>query len=163
MTDTRNVKKRKPAKRARRKPAKKSTRKKPAKRAGGRPTKYDEDRRRRIVEAVAGHCSRRGAADKAGIGESTLYEWMRKYPEFAEAVKKADGNAENKAVNAVVDAFEDHWQAAAWWLERRHPERWGKDRPLPVDENDHALVLSAPDGQRVRVGPDQPLPDESDG
>jgi hypothetical protein len=34
------------------------------------------------------------------------------------------------AAEAIIKAASEHWQAAAWILERRFPERWGKDRVL---------------------------------
>lgn len=62
----------------------------------GRPTLYREE----YVEEAEKHCLL-GATDADlcehfGIGESTLYEWKNKFPEFAEAIKrgKAPANAD---------------------------------------------------------------------
>jgi hypothetical protein len=61
--------------------------------------------------------------------------WMKKgesassgaYVEFLEAVKKAEAEAEALRVSRISKAGkEGNWQADAWYLERRYPERWGK-------------------------------------
>lgn len=77
------------------------------------------------------------AALRAGIGERTFYEWMasgrkNETPEtaaFYAAVKKAQADAVAANVMLVqIAAREGTWQAAAWWLERRHPDQYGSDR-----------------------------------
>ena len=77
------------------------------------------------------------AALRAGIAERTFYEWMasgrkNETPEFAAfyaAVKKAQADAVAANVMLVqIAAREGTWQAAAWWLERRHPDQYGSDR-----------------------------------
>lgn len=55
------------------------------------------------------------------------------FSEFSEAVKKAASEAEVRNVLTIRDASAKTWQAAAWWLERRYPEKWGK-QPRIDDE-----------------------------
>jgi hypothetical protein len=61
------------------------------------------------------------------------------YVEFSNAVEKAMAEAEVAGVNAIVVAAARHWQAAAWMLERKHPERWGR-RPAMVFQPDGGPV-----------------------
>ena len=57
-------------------------------------------------------------------GESTS---SGAYVEFLEAVKKAEAEAEALRVSRISKAGkEGNWQADAWYLERRYPDRWGK-------------------------------------
>jgi hypothetical protein len=111
-------------------------------RKSGRPTKYSPVVAERIVRAIRAGATRGSAAQFAGIGESTLYDWMMKFPEFSGALKKADAACEIALVGTILDvargaparldeagrviepARPPVWQAAAWWLERRHPESW---------------------------------------
>lgn len=73
------------------------------------------------------------AAAYAGISKTTLYDWMRKgraqkrgkYRDFVTAVEKALAEAEIRDVMIIAKAAEENWQAAAWRLERKFPERWG--------------------------------------
>lgn len=70
-----------------------------------------------------------------GIDESTWYRWLRKgetaktnniFCKLYKAVKKAEAEAIARNVALIQQAAQDSWQAAAWWLERRYPEQWGK-------------------------------------
>ena len=46
---------------------------------------YTERRKRSFLKAFRRSTSTRSAAEKAGIGPTTVYEWRRKDPEFAKA------------------------------------------------------------------------------
>lgn len=53
------------------------------------------------------------------------------YLEFATSVKKALADAEMNQLNLILlEARKGTWQAAAWYLERRFRDRWGRpDKP----------------------------------
>lgn len=84
-------------------------------------TKRTVEAELRIIEALKAGNTRRAAADYAGIHEHTLGEWVKKYPDFAESVAKAESDAEIRNVAIIQRAAANTWQAAAWWLERRRP------------------------------------------
>lgn len=82
------------------------------------------------------------------------------YADFVVTAKKAKASAEMRAISVIRKAFsgynvktvktvtkpdgsfettvttgrEFHWQAAAWWLERRNPDRWGKKDRVEVSQ-----------------------------
>ena len=70
----------------------------------------------------------------AGIGESTFYAWMKRgeeekdgvYREFVESVSRARVEAEVRNVALVQRAATGDWRAAAWFLERSLPAKYGK-------------------------------------
>jgi hypothetical protein len=93
--------------------------------------------------------SRESAAYGAGISPATLYVWMQEYPDFLEAIKKADAALEEKLIGNIVMASLDPktWTAAAWILERKKPERWGKNAvPEREPEQPEDLMLGLDDG-----------------
>lgn len=103
----------------------------------GRPTKLNANVQRLIVSAIAKGNTREVAAAAAGIGRTTLFTWLAagekaksgQYRDFLDALKKAEAGAVVGMVGIVRNAAANSWQAAAWWLERRHPDEWGrKDR-----------------------------------
>jgi hypothetical protein len=111
------------------------------KHAGGRPTKLTAEARNKILGAVSSGATREVAAQAAGIHSDTLRRWERKaeegdelYAEFFGAVKDAEGLAEVIMVGRVQKASLDpkFWTAAAWWLERKHSDRWGKKEQLAL-------------------------------
>jgi len=78
----------------------------------------------------------RRMSEWGGRGEAPTYptEKARLYAEFAATVKKASPQGEERALRVIRDAFEDNWQAAGWYLERRWPKRWGRyDRVESVE------------------------------
>ncbi len=106
-----------------------------------------------------------------GIGKSTFYSWLNKgrlaaakadtgrmlephevqYMDFAAAVEAARGRATVHAHATIRTAMTRNWQAAAWYLERTNPARYGRwmrtaeevpttedleDAPTAVEEDD---------------------------
>jgi len=118
----------------------------------GRPTDLTPQVQAKIVLAIVGGNDNKVAAAHAGIGESTFYAWLDRgrkevarlaassrakprasetpFVEFLEAIQKAQADAETRNVALIAKAAQEGtWTAAAWWLERKYPERWGrKDR-----------------------------------
>jgi hypothetical protein len=97
----------------------------------------------KLQKAITGHIADGLPYDTAcalvGIDYQTFSLWMRRgkgtdsqmpqtelYMNFMIAVQKAKAQAEAFAVQSVVVAYPDNWKAAAWMLERRHPDKWGK-------------------------------------
>ncbi len=91
--------------------------------------------------------TRTAAAQFAGIHYSTLWEWMQAYPEFREAVEKAEADCEVAMVGRVkAAAVNGDWKAAAWWLSRRRMPEWGENSTVTVEsapmEVKHTVALS---------------------
>lgn len=91
-------------------------------------------------------------AGAIGIGRRTFYAWLQKgeadyekgvssiFRQFYEAMEESRSIAETEAVKGILAAGQKQWQALAWFLERRYPERWAlKKRGDDIDENDTTL------------------------
>ena len=79
------------------------------------------------------------AAALVGIHHDTLREWVKKgrkgdprYEEFAAAVTAAIASAEARDLAVIGKAAGEHWQAAAWRLERRFNDRWGRKNDVAL-------------------------------
>jgi DNA-binding XRE family transcriptional regulator len=88
----------------------------------GRPSKYNEETVRAILDAIQYGCTKTEAAAVVNINRDTVNNWEHEYPEFAEAIKIA----EQKQIAFLVKSISESkdWRAAAWLLERRHPDRF---------------------------------------
>lgn len=71
-----------------------------------------------------------------GVRPETFSIW-RNHPktenqiQLSKAMKKADAEREAALVTRIMRASDDSWQAAAWLLERRYPDRYAKPvRPV---------------------------------
>jgi hypothetical protein len=107
----------------------------------GREPKLTPDVLARLVEAISNGNTRKNAAAYAGVHPSTLRKWLAKgkkrltrtngdYVSLFAAIKKAEAEAVDKHVRLISSAADKHWQAAAWWLERKYPDEWGSDKRL---------------------------------
>jgi hypothetical protein len=112
----------------------------PARPGAGRPTKYSDDVVKRITDALRGGNTRRASCAAGGISQDTLAVWLRDNPDFADAVEKAEGEAELRNLAVIQDATKTTWQAAAWWLERKHKQDWSS-----------RVEQTGADGQPVKV------------
>lgn len=93
-----------------------------------------------------------------GISKQTWYNWLHKgenaksgmYRELWEEVQKAESRAETRYVSIIAKAAPENWQAAAWWLERKYPERWGrKDKvDLSADKDGFKVVVEYVDKEK---------------
>jgi hypothetical protein len=90
----------------------------------GRPTKYTEQNVNRILDALRGGNTRRASCAAGNISQDTFANWLRDHSAFSDAVEKAEGEAELRNLAVIQDATKTTWQAAAWWLERKHKQEW---------------------------------------
>lgn len=113
----------------------------------GRPSKLTPKTHTALVTALTSGCYRETAAKVAGIGVSTLYRWLEQgeadiehnrttpYRELREAIEKAEADAEKKLLDTIQAAAPKNWQAAAWMLERKNPDRWGRRDAMKLEHS----------------------------
>lgn len=120
----------------------------------GRKTKLTPEVQSNIVQALRAGNYQETAAKFAGISQQTYYTWLRRgaeepdsiYAEFLEAVERAKAAAEVRDIALIDKAANDgSWQAAAWKLERKYPQRWGRITRTEI---------SGPEGAPVKVALD---------
>lgn len=105
-----------------------------------RNSKYTPETIKRILDLLRTGVRLRVAATAAGISESTLFNWKNQYPEFADQVEQAQAESCVFYLEIIRKAAETNWQAAAWFLERRFPDDFG--RPA-VQKTVHVNVTPA--------------------
>ena len=108
-----------------------------------RPTKLTRKRLDMICATLSAGGTRKAAAALAGVGETTFHDWMRRARdddqatplqlELLTAVERAEATATMRAVATIDESIDKgDWKAAAWWLERRRRQDWGRPQPMPV-------------------------------
>lgn len=84
------------------------------------------------------------AAEVSGISEKAFYNWMNegekaksgKFYDFYNYITECKAKAIQTHLNTIKKAANDgNWLPAAWMLERRYPEYFGKRDKLDVDAN----------------------------
>jgi hypothetical protein len=128
----------------------------------GRPSKLTPETANRVVSVLRAGGYTETAASVAGVNTRRLREWMARgdpegtdprnapYREFAAAVTKARAESEARNVAIITRAAGTNWQAAAWLLERTHPERWARPAQRVAAEPEPAPGVT-------EVAPDDPF------
>lgn len=138
----------------------------------GRPTKLTKE----LIEEIATYL-RAGnyietTAHLVGINRDTIYEWLKRgnaeiarisksnrarvrkkeelFVEFTDTVKKAQAQSEAMLVAQIGKASEKNWTAAAWRLERKYPDRWGRTERNVASAQDDPLKELAKQIQDLR-------------
>ena len=109
--------------------------------ARGRKTKYTPETVDKITQAIRLGATYQLACNFAGISMSTFHLWQGAKPEFLEAITQAEGDAAIKWLALVNKGAQDLPQWAAWMLERRYPQDYGK----------RAVEVSGPDGGAIVI------------
>ena len=107
----------------------------------------------RIVSAVRSGAYLDDAASLAGVHRATLFRWIaqgrdaqqkleaggtltekeQQVHDFCDAVETARAEAQLRNVAIIQKAAnEGTWQAAAWYLERTNPRKWGRHETVEI-------------------------------
>lgn len=124
-----------------------------------------------VLEAIAKGTPRKFAAAGAGVGERTLYKYMRlgrlaksgEAKDFYDALRCAEARSVAMRVERISGAAKKGaWQADCWWLERRYPEEFGSDRREVKVLQKQVLELATRLEQLTRASSPTPTPNEPD-
>jgi Homeodomain-like domain len=123
----------------------------------GRPPALTPEIEARIVAAVSAGAHLSVAARAAGVSRQTLHRWRARgaaepegpYHRLAEALERAEAEAEVRQVALIARAGQTQWRAAAWLLSRRAPERWGRGAAERAVQAPASEVPSSPATERL--------------
>jgi hypothetical protein len=96
-----------------------------------------------LCRLLSAGATRRAACAQVGIHHDSFYAWLERDPTFSDAIQKAESDAELRFTAIVAQAAADSWQAAAWWLERRRPDDYGRRERVDVEIRHQAEQLAA--------------------
>lgn len=84
-------------------------------------------------------------ANNMGIVPSTLYEWMQKYPEISEAVKRKKEIVDYEVENALYrSAMSGNVTAQIFWLKNRMRDKWRDSVGNAQDDKNITINHSVP-------------------
>ena len=104
---------------------------------GGRPTKRTPERENLLLLAIAKGLPLKAACKLAGLGFTTFDDWREEDSFFAQKIEFAEAQAIERNLALIQRAALKDWKAAAWILERRHPEMFARPE---VQLNQHVSV-----------------------
>ena len=99
-----------------------------------RPTKLTPESQEAIVVGINAGLTFRLSCARAGVNPATFYRWLekgetanvRRYSEFCDAVSRAKADSDLRLVSQITLQAPTDWRAAAFMLERRFPDDYGK-------------------------------------
>ena len=107
-----------------------------------RPTKLTAAVQKQICDALRNGNTREASVSSGSISYPTFLAWLKRgeegeplYVEFLQAVKKAEAECEVHYIGVIKKAASKQWQAAAWWLERRKPDNYGRQQKIEHSGN----------------------------
>jgi len=115
----------------------------------GRPTSLTPELKDKICSYIRGGSYIETAVLAVGISKQTFFNWMHRandevkrinktprarirkseeiYIDFLDSIEKAQAESEVKDILRIEKAAgSGQWQASAWRLERKNPDRWGR-------------------------------------
>ena len=107
----------------------------------GRKTKLTKELTDEIVKRIRAGNYIKVACQAVGISHTAYFDWIKKgedgiapYAEFLGAIKKAEAEAHVNYVAIIASQAPTQWQAAAWWLERKFPDKWAKREKIEISQ-----------------------------
>ena len=100
----------------------------------GRPTKLTPEVQDLIVDGINAGLTFGLTCARAGVNPATFYRWLEKgetaksgvYSEFCDTVSRAKADSAMRLVSQITLQAPTDWRAAAFLLERRFPDDYGK-------------------------------------
>lgn len=92
----------------------------------GRKSKYSPQMQAALCRWLRKGCSFKDACAMEGISYETFRTWQTEKSVFSVAIKKAEAECKVARIQTILKASDKSWQAAAWWLERRCSEEYGR-------------------------------------
>ena len=131
----------------------------------GRPTKLTTELMNEIAQYLRAGNYIETTAALVGIHRDSVYEWLKRgnaeiervsksnranirkreaiFVEFTDTVKKAQAQSEAMLVGLIGQAAQKNWTAAAWRLERKFPDKWGRtERNVATAQDDPVKELA---------------------
>ncbi len=129
------------------------------KRKRGRPSTLTPDVQKALVRIVRAGNYLETACAHTGVDYGTCLNWLTRgkaetsgaHREFREAIEKARAYAEQVSLRQIRVAARKEWTAAAWYLERTKPERWGRANRDKLELTGELTVTHDPSEEITRL------------
>jgi hypothetical protein len=107
----------------------------------GRPRILDSQKTSSICTIVAAGGSLRAAARYVGCSINTIRREALRNESFKKQLGEAQLHAHLSPLKALRDAYQTHWRAAAWMLERTNPRQFARPSPKGYNPEEVSEIL----------------------
>ena len=122
----------------------------------GRPTTYKPEYCDSVIEHLSTGKSFEGWCGVNMVMPSTAYAWMKKYPDFLEAVKlgrlRGMNNCEDQLLGHSNGDIKGNFNALQWLMKNRFSEYWLDKIEKEVTHKVKPAIIERLDGSEIELG-----------
>lgn len=107
---------------------------------GGRPLSISMDKIRKLEEAFSYDASPKEACFYAGVGVSTYYEWLNRWPKLAERFEEVRQHPVLLARQTIVNNLKNP-ATAAWYLERKAKKEFKPTVQIDSEDEVRGIII----------------------
>jgi len=103
--------------------------------AVGRPSEYrPEWMLSKVIDIMSEGASKVEVAAELGITKETLYQWVQKYPEFSDSIKKGEQLCEAWwEKNGRKCLHDQKFNASLWYMNMKNRFKWSDRQEQTID------------------------------
>jgi len=118
------------------------------KRPVGRPRSITGEKKEKLLEYLSLGMSRKMAGKALGFSHTTIADEAKRNPEFSAQLDQAEGKGVAENLDTIKKASRSDWKAAAWMLERKYPEEYGRTTKHAMTDS-HGRDLTPMERQKL--------------
>lgn len=119
----------------------------------GRPTEYRPEMCVKAVDLMRDGASKTEVAAELGVCKQTLYEWIKKHPEFDDAIKKGTDLCESWwERQGRIALREEKFSATLWYMNMKNRFRWADKQESTVEMSGNLSFADGVSKARERAG-----------
>ena len=107
----------------------------------GRPSKYNPEKCEEAKSLLSQGYSKEATAGALGIGKTALYDWIERYPEFANAIKEGEAASQQWWEDRGRKSCDgDNFNATVWVMTMKNRFNW-RDKQEITGEDGGPLAV----------------------
>lgn len=107
--------------------------------------KYNKKIVENICASLSKMSSKSAAAKASGITLETYFRWYHTKPEFRKKIDETLTELEDRckyiALQSVFKGIDTDPRVAMWYLERKHPDEFGRKDRMDMDVNEKKIIF----------------------
>lgn len=104
----------------------------------GRPTHYRKEMIDEVVPLMSKGYSKEALAGHLGISKDTLYEYIKKYPDFADAIKRGEVASqlfwEGLGIQGIILGRSENFAQGAWAFNMKARFKWTETQKIESNQ-----------------------------
>ena len=110
---------------------------------GGRPSKYKPEYCQRVINLMSSGYDFRACCGNIGISHDTGYQWIKKHPEFADAVKEGRSRCYEWFLNQGLKNLDNKsFNSTVWYMMMKNIHQWKDKHETEIKTESGAIQVT---------------------